>query len=133
MLDSVKGGHIDTRRRDPPVWPLTQRWAGEWAGRLSRRDEGLVWSPANLSPLVGRETGCNGRQGRQMPSRSRDGQAGCAHRGGATCYHLFNHLGTTLALASSAQALTDTYRRNAWGVELASSFSTRVLSQQSCD
>jgi hypothetical protein len=39
-------------------------------------------------------------------------------------YHLFDHLGTTLALASAAQALTDTYRRNAWGVELASTGST---------
>jgi len=38
------------------------------------------------------------------------------HRGGTKSYHLFNHLGTTLALASAAQALTDTYRWNAWGV-----------------
>ena len=44
--------------------------------------------------------------------------------GGTKSYHLFNHLGTTLALASAAQALTDTYRWNAWGVQLASSGST---------
>jgi len=45
-------------------------------------------------------------------------------RGGTKSYHLFDHLGTTLALASDAQALTDTYRRNAWGVELASTGAT---------
>jgi len=45
-------------------------------------------------------------------------------RSRAKSYHLSNHLGTTLALASSAQALTDTYRWNAWGVELASTGST---------
>jgi len=45
-------------------------------------------------------------------------------RGGTKSYHLFDHLGTTLALASPAQALTDTYRWNAWGVELASTRST---------
>lgn len=45
-------------------------------------------------------------------------------RSGTKSYHLFNHLGTTLALASAAQALTDTYRCNAWGVELASTGST---------
>jgi len=45
-------------------------------------------------------------------------------RSGTKSYHLFNHLGTTLALASSAQALSDTYRRNAWGVDLASTGST---------
>jgi hypothetical protein len=45
-------------------------------------------------------------------------------RSGTKSYHLFNHLGTTLALASSAQALTDTYRWNASGVELASTGST---------
>jgi len=45
-------------------------------------------------------------------------------RGGTKSYHLFNHLGTTLALASAAQALTDTYRWNAWGVQLASTGST---------
>ena len=45
-------------------------------------------------------------------------------RSGTKSYHLFNHLGTTLALASSAQALTDTYRWNAWGAELAATGST---------
>ena len=45
-------------------------------------------------------------------------------RSGTKSYHLLNHLGTALALASSAQALTDTYRWNAWGVELASTGST---------
>jgi len=45
-------------------------------------------------------------------------------RAGTKSYHLFDHLGSALALASSAQALTDTYRRNAWGVELASTGST---------
>jgi RHS repeat-associated protein len=45
-------------------------------------------------------------------------------RSGTQSYHLFNHLGTTLALASAAQALTDTYRWNAWGVQLASTGST---------
>jgi RHS repeat-associated protein len=45
-------------------------------------------------------------------------------RSGTRSYHLFNHLGTTLALASAAQALTDTYRWNAWGVQLASTGST---------
>jgi len=41
-------------------------------------------------------------------------------RAGTKSYHLFNHIGTTQALASSAEALTDTYRWNAWGVQLAS-------------
>ena len=45
-------------------------------------------------------------------------------RSGTKSYHLFNHLGTTLALASSSPAPTDSYRRNAWGVELASTGST---------
>ena len=45
-------------------------------------------------------------------------------RAGTKSYHLFNHLGTTLALASAAQALSDTYRWNAWGVQLACTGST---------
>ena len=45
-------------------------------------------------------------------------------RDSASSFYHYNHLGTTLALTSADEAVTDTYRHDAWGVLLASTGST---------
>ncbi len=43
--------------------------------------------------------------------------------GDSSFYH-YNHLGTTVALTDAEESLTDTYRHDAWGVQLANTGST---------
>ncbi len=42
------------------------------------------------------------------------------HRDGDSSFYHYNHLGTALALTGANEAVTDTYRHDAWGVLLAS-------------
>jgi len=46
-------------------------------------------------------------------------------RESSSFYH-YNHLGTTLALTGADEAVSDTYRHDAWGVLLASAGSTPI-------
>ncbi len=46
------------------------------------------------------------------------------HRDGESSFYHYNHLGTALALTGANEAVTDTYRHDAWGVLLASTGST---------
>ena len=45
-------------------------------------------------------------------------------RSGVSHFYHYNHLGTTIALTASNQAVSDTYNHDAWGVLLASTGST---------
>ncbi|MEA3402450.1 MAG: hypothetical protein U9R79_14530 [Armatimonadota bacterium] len=45
-------------------------------------------------------------------------------RDSTSSFYHFNHLGTTLALTGADEAVSDTYRHDAWGVLLASTGST---------
>ena len=45
-------------------------------------------------------------------------------RDSASSFYHYNHLGTALALTGADEAVTDTYRHDAWGVLLASTGST---------
>ena len=45
-------------------------------------------------------------------------------RSGVSHFYHYNHLGTTIALTASNQTVSDTYKHDAWGVQLSSSGST---------
>jgi RHS repeat-associated protein len=50
--------------------------------------------------------------------------AGGGMSSGDSSFYQYNHLGTTVALTDADESVTDTYRHDAWGVQLASTGST---------
>ena len=60
--------------------------------------------------------------GNGLEAMRRDAGSGIAS-GDSSFYHC-NHLGTTIALTDASEAVSDTYRHDAWGVRLASTGST---------
>jgi YD repeat-containing protein len=60
--------------------------------------------------------------GNGLEAVRRDAGSGMAS-GDSSFYH-YNHLGTTIALTNAAESVSDTYRHDAWGVQLSSTGST---------
>ncbi len=68
------------------------------------------------------ETQVQYTMGNGLEAMRRDVGGGVAN-GDSSFYH-YNHLGTTVALTNAAESVTDTYRHDAWGMQLARTGST---------